>query len=139
MGKAQELQKPQRRSLLQAQVVDVERYAPKDEATLADEVGLQMERSIEGLHDKMVPYVTRNAHGKKLRKRIPCYVRRSGAGHIIVLVSLPYTDPTQHDPSFYARLTFEGAWYLKGYENRERLNKIYKARKSKYFVGCRPF
>lgn len=98
-----------------------------------------MERTIAGSQDHLVPYRTRNAHGKKLRKGLPCHVRRSAAGHIIVLVSTTYLDPTVHDSKLYTRLTFEGSWYLRGYENKERLNKIYKTRKSKYFVGCKPF
>lgn len=97
-----------------------------------------MERLI--LRQNYKEYITRTRHGHHLPKGALCGVYRTPAGHIRVNVAAKYCiNRVSGEPDVIVQFTFEGAWYFKGYENKERLDEIYRQRKSRYFRGCRAF
>jgi hypothetical protein len=141
--RSQRIQSSRSKLPLHSLTEELAQYVPTNEISKEDEVGLQMELSIGGLKGRAVPYATRSKHGRHLNDHMPCYVRRSAAGYIIAYVSTRYAsnvgNAQTRAPFHYIKLTFSGAWYLKGYENKERINKVYKKRGLKRPTGCRPF
>ena len=117
-------------------------HVPNYEVDAEDEIGSAMERLI--LRQTYQEYVTRNKHGHQIARGTLCSVYRTPRGHIRVNVAAKYliNQPltlSEAEGNQIIPFTFDGAWYFKGYENRERIDEIYKQRKSKYFRGCRAF
>jgi hypothetical protein len=126
---------------------DIRQYVPNFEVRgVEEEAGADMERLL--LRQNYQEYITRNKHGADIPKGALCGVYRTPRGHIRVNIAAKYLvknvgnlgSLSESEANTVIPYTFEGAWYLKGYENRERIDEIYRMRMSKkYFRGCMAF
>jgi hypothetical protein len=125
---------------------DLRQYVPDFEVTDEEAEGAAIERLL--LKQNYLEYITRNRHGADIPAGALCGVYRTPRGHIRVNIAAKYLAGSAktlgllslNEGNSVIPYTFEGAWYFKGYENRERINAIYKKRMSlKYFRGCTAF
>ena len=107
-----------------------------DEANADDEISIQVEMGLT--QREWFEYVTRVPHGK-LPMGILCKVKRTAAGNLIVNIRSSLLYPEDNDVPL--TLNFNGgAWYLKGLEHKERIDELYRTKKSpKRYKGARPF